>query len=152
NLSLQGIDLSDTSGSAARLEKVVKKLRAGTMPPLSNPRPDLATYTSLRRFIEGQLDQAAAKHPNPGRTQSLHRLNRIECETAVRDLLDLDGLDYSTLLPKDDASYGFDNIAGVLGISPTHLDQYLTTARVVSRFAVGDVTLPPSGETQILRP
>src|SRR5215831_9668755 len=76
NLSLQGINLTDTGRSAESLEKVVRKLRAGTMPPLSNPRPDTATYGALRHFIEGQLDQAAAKHPNPGRTESLHRLNR----------------------------------------------------------------------------
>jgi hypothetical protein len=152
NLSLQGINLAETSQSAAQLEKVVRKLRAGTMPPLSNPRPDAGTYGSLRHFIEGQLDQAALKHPNPGRTESFHRLNRVEYENVIRDLLDLEGMDYSTLLPKDDASYGFDNIAGVLGISPTHLDQYLSTARQVSRFAVGDVTLPPSGETRIVAP
>ena len=66
-------------------------------------------------------------------------------------LLDLEDLDYSTLLPKDDASYGFDNIAGVLGITPTHLDQYLSAARTISRVAVGDVTLPPTGETHNIR-
>jgi mono/diheme cytochrome c family protein len=151
NLSLQGIDLTDAA-SAERLEKVVRKLRAGTMPPIGNRRPDAATYNGLRRWLEGTLDQAALAHPNPGRTESLHRLNRVEYQNAVRDLLGLEGIDYTTLLPKDDASYGFDNIAGVLGISPTHLDQYLNTARHVSRFAVGDVTLPPSGETQIIRP
>src|SRR5207253_8629723 len=113
NLSLQGIALTDTTGSAARLEKVVKKLRPGTMPPPANARPDMATYGSLRHFIEGQLDEAAVKHPNPGRTDGLHRLNRAEYANAIRDLLGLEGLDYSTLLPKDDASYGFDNIAGV---------------------------------------
>jgi mono/diheme cytochrome c family protein len=152
NLSLQGIELEDVTASAERLEKVVKKMRAGTMPPVGNRRPDTATYGSLRRWLEATLDEAALKHPNPGRTQSLHRLNRAEYQNAVRDLLDLEGINYSTLLPKDDASYGFDNIAGVLGMSPTHLEQYLNTARHVSRFAVGDVTLPPSGETQIIPP
>jgi mono/diheme cytochrome c family protein len=150
NLSLQGIDLTEVSGSAAQLEKVVLKLRAGTMPPPNRPRPDAATYSALRHFIAKQLDEAALKHPNPGRTPSLHRLNGLEYANAIRDLLAVEGLNYSTLLPKDDASYGFDNIAGVLGLSPTHVDQYLNAARYVSRFAVGDVTLPPDGETRMV--
>ena len=129
------------------LEKVVKKLRAGMMPPPGNPRPGMDTYRSLREWMEGQLDRHAAAHPNPGRTESLHRLNRAEYQNAVRDVVALEGLDFSTLLPGDDSSYGFDNIAGVLGITPTHLEQYLATARMVSRYAVGDVTLSPSGET-----
>src|SRR5262245_60412878 len=89
-LSLQGVNLADTSTSAPSLEKVVKKLRAGTMPPLGAARPDPAAYLALRRFIEGQLDDEAAKHPNPGRTESLHRLNRAEYQNAIRDLLDLE--------------------------------------------------------------
>src|SRR5579862_7682448 len=71
-LTLQSLDLSDISGNAGRLEKVVKKLRAGTMPPPGNPRPDATGYLSLRHWLEGQLDQVAAAHPNPGRTESLH--------------------------------------------------------------------------------
>ena len=150
-LSLQSLDLNDVAGSNQRLEQIVRKVRAGLMPPLGRRRPDPVTYASLQSWIEGQLDQAAAAHPNPGRTESLHRLNRVEYQNAIRDLLDLEGLDYSTLLPKDDASYGFDNIAGVLGVTPTHLDQYLSAARTISRFAVGDVTLPPTGETHNIR-
>ena len=149
-LSLQSLQLNDVTGSSQDLEKIVKKLRAGLMPPAGNRRPDPATYTSLRSWMEDQLDEVAAAHPNPGRTESLHRLNRAEYQNAVRDLLDLEGVDYSTLLPKDDASYGFDNIAGVLGITPTHLDQYLTAARTISRYAVGDVTLAPTGDTHLI--
>ena len=151
-LSLQSTDLADVRANGAVLEKVVRKLRGGVMPPAGAARPDAATYVAFRRTIEKQLDQAAAQRPNPGRTEGLHRLNRAEYANVIRDLLDLDGINYATLLPGDDASYGFDNIAGVLGMSPTHLDQYLSTARTVSRAAVGDVTLPPSGETIILRP
>src|SRR5262249_47517480 len=91
-------------------------------------------------------------HPNPGRTESLHRLNRAEYQNAVRDLLGLEGLDFSTLLPGDDASFGFDNIASVLGISPTHIAQYLSAAREHSRYAVGDVALAPSGKKPIIPP
>jgi mono/diheme cytochrome c family protein len=151
-LSLQSLDFSKPAVEAASLEKVLKKLRVGAMPPAGMPRPDAAMYASMIGWIEGQLDRAAAVHPNPGRTDSLHRLNRAEYQNAIRDLLDIEGLNFSTLLPGDDASYGFDNIAGALGISPTHLDQYLNAAREVSRYAVGDVSLPPSGETQITRP
>jgi len=150
-LSLQSMDAKDVRGNAQVLEKVVRKLRGGVMPPVGSPRPDAASYEAFRQGIERQLDQVAAQTPNPGRTEGLHRLNRAEYANAIRDLLHLDGINYSTLLPGDDASYGFDNIAGVLGMSPTHLDQYLNAARAVSRAAVGDVTLPPSGETLILR-
>jgi mono/diheme cytochrome c family protein len=151
-LSLQSIDLSHIAADDERLEKVVKKLRIGAMPPSGVPRPDAAASTSLMHWLEDRLDQAASAHPNPGRTESLHRLNHVEYANAVRDLLGLEGMDFSTLLPGDDASYGFDNIAGVLGMSPTHLEQYLRAARTVSRYAVGDVTLPPTGETHMTRP
>ncbi len=151
-LSLQSVDLKDTHANGEVLEKLVRKLRGGVMPPVGSPRPEPAAYAAFRQAIERQLDQAAAQSPNPGRTEGMHRLNRAEYANVIRDLLHLEGLNYSTLLPGDDASYGFDNIAGVLGMSPTHLDQYLNAARTVSRAAVGDVTLPPSGETIILRP
>ncbi len=151
-LSLQSVDLADIEANGQVLETVVRKLRGGVMPPVGAPRPDAAGYVAFREALERDLDAAAAKRPNPGRKDSLHRLNRAEYANVIRDLLDLEGVNYSTLLPGDDASYGFDNIAGVLGMSPTHLDQYLNAARTVSRMAVGDVTLPPSGETIILRP
>ena len=151
-LSLQTVDFKDAQANGQVLEKIVKKLRGGVMPPVGSARPDAAGYLAFRQTIERQLDQAAAQHPNPGRTEGLHRLNRAEYANAIRDLLHLEGVNYTTLLPGDDASYGFDNIAGVLGMSPTHLDQYLSTARTVSRMAVGDVTLPTSGETIMLRP
>ena len=152
NLSLQSVDMTDVKSNAPLLEKVVKKLRGGVMPPVGAARPEPAAYLAFRQTIEQTLDDAARREPNPGRTEGLHRLNRVEYANAVRDLLHLEGVNYSTLLPGDDASYGFDNIAGVLGMSPTHLDQYLNAARTVSRMAVGDTTLPPSGETIILRP
>ena len=91
-------------------------------------------------WIEAELDRAAAAHPNPGRTEPFHRLNRAEYRNAVRDLLDLD-VDVDSLLPADDASYGFDNIAGVLKMSPTLMERYLAAAQKVSRLAVG--TPPP---------
>ena len=117
-------------------ETVVRKLRAGAMPPLPRPRPDATTYERFIGWLETELDRAAAADPNPGRTEAFHRLNRTEYHHAVRDLLDLE-IDVAELLPADGASYGFDNIAGVLGVSPTLLERYLAAARKISRVAVG---------------
>jgi hypothetical protein len=149
-LSLESVNLDEVAASATALEEAVRKLRLGAMPPRGNPRPDPDVYAALASWLESELDNAAALHPNSGRTEGLHRLNRTEYANVIRDLLHLEGLDYSTLLPGDDASYGFDNIAGVLGITSTHLERYLAAARAISRTAVGDVTLPPSGETHVV--
>ena len=149
-LSLAGIDFTNVSRYASELERAVRKLGGAAMPPAGSPRPDVATYGSLTRFLERQLDAADARHPNAGRTEPMHRLNRAEYQNAVRDLLGIQGMDIERMLPADDASYGFDNIAGILAISPTHLDRYLVAARKISRAAVGDVTIPPYGETQMI--
>ena len=117
-------------------EAVVRKLRAGVMPPSPRPRPDTATYDRFITWLETELDQVAAANLNPGRTEAFHRLNRIEYHNAVRDLLDLE-VDVAALLPADGGSYGFDNIAGVLAVSPTLLERYLAAARTISRVAVG---------------
>ena len=144
--TLDNRDAADPAADAEQWEKVVRKLRAGAMPPLGAPRPDPATYAGLQSWLETQLDGAAAANPDPGRTESLHRLNRTEYANAVRDVLGLEALDWNLLLPADDSSYGFDNIGGVLGISPTHLERYLSAARKISRLAVGDLTLLPTAE------
>src|SRR5579863_6601098 len=131
---------------AERWEKVIRKLRARSMPPPGAPRPDPATYTALQGFIETQIDNAAAAHPNPGKLPLLHRLSRTEYQNAIRDLLDVDALpkemDYSLLLPPDNSSSGFDNIADLLFVSPTIMERYLDAARKISRLAVGDPTAP----------
>lgn len=116
-------------------EKVVRKLRAGSMPPVRRPRPDEASYDGFRAWLETALDQRASERPDPGRTETLHRLSRTEYHNTVRDLLDLE-VDVTALLPADDTSYGFDNIAGVLGVSPTLMERYLSAARKISRLAV----------------
>jgi mono/diheme cytochrome c family protein len=135
-LSLAGLDVSQVSKDAAVWEKVVRKLRGGLMPPAGVPRPDETTYDGLVTWLENELDSAAAAHLNPGRTEALHRLSRTEYHNAVRDLLALE-VDTSAMLPPDDQSFGFDNIAGVLGLSPALLDRYVAAARKVSRLAVG---------------
>ena len=139
-------DLTNVGEHAELWEKVVRKLRAGSMPPSSRPRPDQAAYDDFRYWLETSLDQAAAAQPDPGRTETLHRLSRTEYHNVVRDLLDLE-VDVSELLPADDTSYGFDNIAGVLGVSPTLMERYLSAARKISRLAVASPVPSAVAET-----
>jgi hypothetical protein len=136
-LSLQSVAVARVAADAATWEHVVRKLKAGMMPPHDGgPRPTPLQNVALVTWLESELDRAAAQAPDPGRTVPLHRLNRAEYRNAVRDLLAVD-LDVAALLPADDASYGFDNIGGVLKLSPTLLERYLTAADKVSRLAVG---------------
>jgi len=136
-LSLESLDFADVPAHAADWEHVVRKLATGMMPPHDGgPRPTAEESGAVLAWLEGELDRAAAEHPNPGRTVPFHRLNRSEYRNAVRDLLAVD-VDVSALLPGDDASYGFDNIAGVLKLSPTLLERYLSAADKISRLAVG---------------
>jgi hypothetical protein len=118
-------------------EKVLRKLRASAMPPAGNPRPDPAAYASLVSWVQGGLDRASAAKPNPGRTPTYHRLNRIEYQNAIRDILGLE-IDVTSLLPGDDAAFGFDNIGAMLTVSPDLLDGYLAAAHKITRLAVGD--------------
>jgi hypothetical protein len=134
-LSLQGADPTAPQIDGAIWEKVLQKLHGGMMPPQGMPRPDATTLDRFVTSLEAVLDRQAAGAPNPGRKPP-HRLNRTEYGNAIRDLLDLD-IDASALLPADDESNGFDNIAGVLRISPSLLEQYLGAARKVSSLAVG---------------
>jgi hypothetical protein len=140
-VAFEALNLANVASDAPFWEKVVRKVRTGVMPPVGVPRPDNATHEAFVRSIERELDRAAAADPNPGRTEAFHRLNRAEYRNAVRDLLGVD-VNVAALLPPDDASYGFDNIAGVLKMSPTLLERYLAAAQKISRIAVG--TPPPS--------
>jgi hypothetical protein len=135
NFSLQREDINAVGDHPEVWERVIRKLRAGMMPPPGMPRPPLAKYEELRDWLEAQIDQKAAGHPNPG-SVVLHRLNRTEYANAIRDLLDLQ-IDVTTLLPADDAARGFDNVAGSLTISPTLLEAYATAATRIARTAVG---------------
>ena len=135
NFSLEKADLASAGDHPEIWEQVIRKLRAGMMPPPGIPRPPLATYEGLRDWLESEVDKKAAAHPNPG-SIVLHRLNRTEYKNAIRDLLDLD-IDVATLLPADDSARGFDNIAGSLTISPTLLEAYTSAAARIARMAVG---------------
>jgi mono/diheme cytochrome c family protein len=139
-LALDGLSLDAVGSKADVWEKVVAKLNANAMPPVGRPRPSDTARREFVSWLESELDRAAAAHPNPGRTNNFHRLNRTEYQNAIRDLLALD-LDASTWLPGDDAAYGFDNNADVLSISPTLFDGYLSAAAKIARLAVGDMSL-----------
>ena len=145
-LDSETVDVARAADHPEIWERVVRKLRAGAMPPRLRPRPDAATYDRFRAWLEDELDRAAATDPNPGRTETFHRLSRAEYHNAVRDLLHLD-VEVAELLPADDTSYGFDNIAGVLGVSPTLMERYLSAARKISRLAVGSPMPSPIAET-----
>ncbi len=135
-LSLEQMDPAQAASSPEQWEKVIRKLRAGMMPPAGAPRPERPAIDDFVGHLSNSLDQYAAKHPNPG-TVGLHRLNRVEYGNAVRDLLAVN-VDVSTLLPSDDSSEGFDNIADALGVSPALLERYVSAATKIGRLAVGD--------------
>ncbi len=132
------VDLARVADHAEVLERAVRRLRAGMMPPAGAPRPDPAAYTALTEWLETELDRhAIPRLPPPG----LHRLNRSEYANVVQDLLAVE-VDAARLLPSDDASRGFDNQAGTLSLSPALLEAYLSAAARISRLAVGNVTAP----------
>jgi mono/diheme cytochrome c family protein len=138
NLALDQLDLTHLGDHAEIGEKVIRKLRAGMMPPAGMPRPDVAKRDELITWMESELDHSAQTHlPSPG----LHRLNRTEYTNAIRDVLGLE-VDATKFLPADDSTHGFDNIAGALTLSPALMEAYLSAAGKISRLAVGDVSAP----------
>lgn len=149
-LSLEKIDLANVTHGAQTWEKVIKKLRTGSMPPQGMPQPERAESAQFLSYIETALDRSAAAKPNPGRA-TLHRLNRTEYANTVRDLVALD-VDVTSLLPPDDESYGFDNNADVLGVNPLLLERYLSASRKVARLAVGDPSITATATTYRTRP
>ncbi len=148
-LMLDKMDLSNIPAGAEVWEKVIRKVRAGMMPPPGMPRPEDPEQHALVAWLEQTLDAAAAARPNPGRAL-IHRLNRAEYANAIRDLLALD-VDPASLLPPDDAAYGFDNIADALGVSPMLLERYLSAAGRIAALAVGNRKIEPASETFRIR-
>ena len=135
--SLGGVDLHQPLTYQEIWEKVVRKLRHRQMPPIGakKPRPNESAYTAMIDYLESSIDRAVADAPNPGRTESLRRLNRTEYENAIRDLLALD-IDATALLPHDESGHGFDNV-NVGDLSPALLDRYVSAAQKIARLAVG---------------
>jgi hypothetical protein len=139
-LKLDSLDLAHIGRDSETWEKVVRKLRAGMMPPQGLPRPDSETYQALTVALENELDRAAAARPKLA-APSVHRLNRTEYANVVHDLLGLE-IDPANYLPPDDSSYGFDNVSSGLQVSPTLVEAYVTAASKISRLALGHETGP----------
>ncbi len=143
-VALDGVDASTPDADPELWERVIAKLRAGSMPPPGRPRPDAATYRAFAASLEKGIDRASAGRPHAGKISAVHRLNRTEYNNAIRDLFALDpaSVDVRPLLPGDETADGsFDNFSDSLSISPTHLERYLSVAREVTRLVTG---LPPA--------
>lgn len=144
-LTLEKFDPARAEQHPEIAEKMIRKLRAGMMPPAGSDRPEPSVLAALAASLETRLDTIAAAKPNPGR-RAFQRLNRAEYANAIRDLVGLD-VDVSTFLPPDTVSHNFDNIAEVQSVSPTVLEGYLRAASRISRDAVGDPAAAPGSTT-----
>src|SRR5580692_3676510 len=142
-LALDRANADNPYSSEETWEKVIVKLRSRAMPPPKLPRPDNATYDKVAAWLESEIDRTAVAHANPGRSASLHRLNRAEYANAVRDLIAVE-VDAQAMLPPDQQAYGFENNAEALSMQPALLDRYVTAAAAIARRAVGDATIPPA--------
>jgi hypothetical protein len=142
-----GIQLEDFStdnvATMAEIgEQVIKRLRAGMMPPVGKPRPDREVMQQMAAALAHSIDQHAASQESPHLpAPGLHRLNRTEYTNAIRDLLALN-IDATKFLPADDSSNGFDNMAGTLTTSPALMEAYLSAAGNIARLAMGTETAP----------
>ena len=150
DLNLETLDARNLAASPATWEKVARKLQHRQMPPIGEARPTAADYDRVVTALTGSLDAAAEKNPQPGRTDTFRRLNRTEYQNAIRDLLGV-SIDATALLPNDEPSHGFDNVA-VGNLSPTLLDRYVSAAQKIARLALGTPGKSPGGETFRVRP
>ena len=139
-LMLDAADVANPGAGAEVWEKVARKLRTSTMPPPNMPQPSAEERGALQSWLETSLDEAAAAKPDPGRTDTLRRLNRTEYQNAIRDLLLLE-IDATSLLPPDESGYGFDNVT-VGDLPPALLDRYISAAQKISRLATGSAQGP----------
>jgi mono/diheme cytochrome c family protein len=137
-INFDTLDIAHVEKNAETWELIVRKLRAGMMPPSGMRRPEPATYKALITWLENELDRTAVTYtPPPG----LHRLNRTEYANVIKDMLDLD-VDPGKYLPSDDSTHGFDNIAGALGVSSTLVEAYVAAAQKIARLAIGEPATP----------
>jgi mono/diheme cytochrome c family protein len=141
-LSLVDFDPARAEQQAETTERMIRKLRAGMMPPPGARRPEADALTAFATALEARVDSAAALHPNPGR-RTFQRLSRAEYARSVRELLDID-VDVNAFLPPDTISAGFDNIADAQAMSPTLMEGYLRAASKMSAVAIGDKTASPT--------
>src|SRR5262249_23771639 len=149
-LMLDEADVAHPDVAAESWEKVVRKLRTSTMPPPNMPQPSIKERGALLAWLEAPLDAAAAAKANPGRTETLRRLNRTEYQNAIRDLLPLD-IDATSLLPADESGHGFDNVT-VGDLPPALLDRYISAAQKISRQAIGTTQSSLQGDIVRLPP
>ena len=140
NLSLVGFDTDKADQNAEIAERMIRKLRAGMMPPVGVRRPGGDTLQTVVEELERVIDSRVSRNPNPG-TRTFQRLNRAEYERAIRDLLLLE-VDASEWLQNDQMSANFDNIADVQSLSATLLESYLNAASEISRWALGNRNAP----------
>ncbi|MCH2324551.1 MAG: DUF1587 domain-containing protein, partial [Pseudomonadales bacterium] len=143
DISFQNIDISELSAHGGLPERLLSQLRNRRMPPMEMPKPPEEVYVELVNWLETEIDTLAAANPNPGRTDTFHRMNRAEYANAIRDLLNIE-VDVEELLPADDIdAYGFDNMADVLTVSPALMERYLSAARKISRLSLGETPAGP---------
>lgn len=148
NLDLDGFDVTEIASAGAtwdstHWEKLLRRIQSRQMPPADADRPDEKEYRAAISALVAALDKHAAKHPRPGRTESIRRLTRREYQNAVRDLLAID-VDVQKMLPADESSHGFDNVT-VSELSPVLLSRYITAAQHISRIAIGGRQRTPGG-------
>ena len=141
-LSLDGFRIEHADAHAETAERMIRKLRAGLMPPAGATRPDEASASAVIAALESVVDRSASAHPFAGAPE-LHRLNRTEYGNSVRDLLDLN-VDVAALLPPDETGRGFDNMADVLAVTPALVQGYVRAAGKISRAAIGDTHVTPA--------
>ena len=149
-VSLQQSGTKSTEANPELWEKVVQKLSHRHMPPIGLPRPDEQTYKSIISSLTDALDRSSKASPNAGRTGAFRRLNRVEYQNAIRDILAVD-YNVSSLLPTDETSHGFDNVT-VENLSPTLLERYLSAAQKISRLAIGSPIRKPGSDTILIPP
>jgi len=135
------IDLAHPEQNAQQVEKVLRKLRSGLMPPAGQPRPTPSAMDNFVAGLESKIDQAAAARPY-SRAPELHRVNRREYRNSIRDLLNVD-VDVTALLPPDARTGSFDNMSDALTVNPALMQAYVRAADKIARLAVGDPAAPP---------
>ncbi len=145
NLSLMDFDLEHAEQNAEVAEKVIRKIRAGLMPPAGQVRPAESALQAFAATMESQIDRAAAIEAHVDAPE-LHRVNRTEYQNSIRDLLDID-VDVTGMLPRDSITGGFDNMADSLTVTPALMQGYVRAAEKIARLAVGDAGAPAAMES-----
>ena len=152
NLNLEAFGTAASlTNDRATSKRILEKLSAGEMPPPEMTPPKPAEIVAVTKWLAHQLaaapetkDAAVKTTDTSSGRVTVRRLNRVEYDNTVRDLLGVDRHS-SDDFPQDDSGYGFDNIADVLSISPVLMEKYLTAAEKISRAAIfGNEPMQPT--------